>query len=143
MRRYLYSNLLKIIFDSVFVIVSMPSAIVFICSLLIDKRFNATSLLLILSCFLSWLLLMLVTFILNMRANNCILFEEGKMLYNNRTTFCDEVSLKYFKFHISFIEPSLVIPKLHINGNNFSITCYHSKRDIEKIKKMKFEIKEV
>ena len=49
--------------------------------------------------------------------------------------------MKYFKFHISVIEPSLVIPKIHINGNNLSVTCYLSKNDIKKLEKMNFEIK--
>ena len=51
--------------------------------------------------------------------------------------------MKYFKFYISIIEPSLVIPKIHINGNNLSVTCYLSKNDIKKLEKMNFEIKKI
>ena len=65
------------------------------------------------------------------------------MLYKNRTLYSNNVSIKYFKFHISIIEPSLVISKIHINGNNLSVTCYLSKKDIKKLKKMNFEIKEI
>lgn len=143
MRRYLYSNLLKIIFVSLLIIAFIPSVVYFVCSLSIDKSLNIASLILILSCLLLWLFLTLVIFILNKRANNSILFEEGKILYKNRTIYSDSVSIKYFRFHISVIEPSLVIPKMHINGNNLSITCYLSKRDIKKLKKLNFEIKEI
>lgn len=143
MCRYLYSNLLKIIFGSLLIITFIPSVVYFVCSLLIDKSLNIASLILILSCLLLWLFLTLVIFILNKRANNSILFEEGKILYKNRTIYSDNVNIKYFRFHISVIEPSLVIPKMHINGNNLSITCYLSKRDIKKLKKLNFEIKEI
>ena len=143
MRRYLYSNLLKILFGSLLIITFIPSLVYFICSLLIDKSLNIVSLIIILSCLLLWLSLELMIFILNKKANNSILFEEGKMLYKNRTMFPNNVNIKYFKFHISIIEPSLIIPKIHINGNNLSVTCYLSKKDIKKLKKMNFEIKEI
>ena len=143
MRRYLYSNLLNIIFGSLLIITFLPSVVCFICSLLIDKSLNIASLILLLSCLLLWMFLELVIFILNKKANNSILFEEGKMVYKNRTMFPNNVSMKYFKFNISIIEPSLIIPKIHINGNNLSVTCYLSKKDIKKLKKMNFEIKEI
>lgn len=143
MRRYLYSNLLKIIFDSLLIITFIPSVICFVCSLLIDKSINIASLILSVSCLLLWFLLNLIIFILNKKANNSILFEEAKMLYKDRTLYSNNVSIKYFKFHISIIEQSLIIPKTHINGNNLSVTCYLSKKDIKKLKKMNFKIKEI
>ena len=138
MRRYLYSNLLKIMFGSLLIITFIPSVIYFVCSLLIDKSINIASLIIILSCLLVWLFLELIIFILNKKANNVILFEEGKVIYNEKTLYSINVSIKYFKFHISIIEPSLVIPKIHINGNNLSVTCYLSKKDIKKLKKNGF-----
>ena len=147
MRRYLYSNLLKIIFGSLLIITCIPSLVYLVGSLLINKSINLESLMLIISCFISclllWLLLNLIIFILNKKANNSILFEEEKMLYKNRTLYSNNVSIRYFKFYISVIEPSLVIPKIYINGNNLSVTCYLSKKDIKKLKKMNFEIKEI
>ncbi len=143
MRRYLYSNLLKIIFGSLLIITFIPSVVYFVCSLLIDKSINIARMIIIISCILLWLLLELVIFILNKKANNSILFEEEKVIYKKKTIYSNNVSMKYFKFHISIIEPSLVIPKIHINGNNLSITCYLSKKDIKKLKKMNFEIKEI
>ena len=143
MRRYLYSNLLKIIFGSLLIITFIPSAIYFVCSLLLDKSINIASLILSVSCLLLWLFLNLIIFILNKKANNSIIFEEGKVIYKKKTIYSNNVSMKYFEFHISVIEPSLVIPKIHINGNNISVTCYLSKKDIKKLKKMNFEIKEI
>ena len=143
MRRYLYSNLLKIIFGSVLIITFMPSLVYFVCSLLIDKSINITSLIIIISCLLLWVFLELIIFILNKKANNSIIFEEGKLIYKKKTIYSNNVSMKYFKFHISVIEPDLVIPKIHINGNNLSVTCYLSKNDIKKLEKMNFEIKKI
>ena len=143
MRRYLYYNLLKIIFGSVLIVTLVPSLVYFVCSLLIDKSINITSLIIIISCLLLWLFLNLIIFILNKKANNSILFEEGKLIYKKKTIYSNNVSMKYFKFHISVIEPDLVIPKIHINGNNLSVTCYLSKNDIKKLEKMNFEIKKI
>ena len=143
MRRYLYSNLLKIIFGSVLIITFIPSLVYFVCSLLIDKSINITSLIIIISCLLLWVFLELIIIILNKKANNSIIFEEGKLIYKKKTIYSNNVSMKYFKFHISVIEPDLVIPKIHINGNNLSVTCYLSKNDIKKLEKMNFEIKKI
>ena len=143
MRRYLYSNLLKIIFCSLLIITFIPSLVYFVCSLLIDKSINITSLIIIISCLLLWVFLELIIIILNKKANNSIIFEEGKLIYKKKTIYSNNVSMKYFKFHISVIEPDLVIPKIHINGNNLSVTCYLSKNDIKKLEKMNFEIKKI
>ena len=143
MRRYLYYNLLKIIFGSLLIITFIPSLVYFVCSLLIDKSINITSLIIIISCLLLWVFLELIIIILNKKANNSIIFEEGKLIYKKKTIYSNNVSMKYFKFHISVIEPDLVIPKIHINGNNLSVTCYLSKNDIKKLEKMNFEIKKI
>ena len=143
MRRYLYSNLLKIIFGSLLIIAFIPSVVYFTCSLLIDKSLNIASLIFIISCLALWIFLELVIFILNKKSNNSILFEEGKLVYKNRTIYSNNVIINYFKFHISVIDPSLVIPKICVNGNNLSILCYLSIKDIKKLKKLNFEIKEI
>ncbi len=143
MRRYLYSNLLKTIFSSLITVAFVPSALLFACSWLIDKSLNIASLAWVLSCLLLWILLELVISILNKKAKNSILFEEGKISYRGRTRYSNSISIKYFKFYVSVIEPSLVIPKVHINGNDLSVTCYISKKDVRKLKAMNFEIKEM
>ena len=144
MRRYLYSNLLRIIACLLLMWPFIFSVVYFLCSLLINKTLNIASLVLIVSCLLVWPFLELVIFILNKKANNSILFEEGKLIYKKKTTYSNYVSMKYFKLYISILEPSMEIPKLHINGNNnLSVTCYLSKKDIKKLKKMNFEIREI
>ena len=53
--------------------------------------------------------------------------------------------MKYFKFHISLIDPDLVIPKLYIKlyEYNTSIVLYLSKKDVKKLKTLYFDIIEV
>lgn len=143
MRRYLYSNLLRIIFSSLLIIILIPSLTYFICSIFIDKILNIASLIIIISCVILRLFLELVICIVNRKASNSILFEEGKIVYKNRTMYSNNVSIKYFKFYISILEECLVIPKIYINGYNSSIICYLSKKDIKKLKKMDFKIREI
>ncbi len=143
MSRYLYSNLLKIIFGSILVIIFIPSFIYLICSLLIDKHLNVTSLILTISCIVLWAIMLVAINVLNKIASNKIVFGEGKIRYKDRNIYSGNIIIKYFKFHISIIEPSLVIPKVQINGNNLSVTCYLSKKDIKRLKKLDFEIKEI
>ena len=90
-----------------------------------------------------YIILLGVINIINKVAKNKIVFQEEKIQYKNKTIYANSVNIKYFKFYISIIEPSLVIPKVHINGNGLSITCYLSKKDIKTLKKMNFEIKEI
>ena len=69
--------------------------------------------------------------------------KKGKICYKNKIFYSNEINIKYFKFNISIEIPELVIPKTHINANNFYLTCYLSRRDIKRLKKMNFEIKEI
>ena len=139
----LYSNLLKIIFGSLIIPIFIPSFVYLLCSLLIDKNVNITSLLLTIFCIVLYIILLGVINIINKVAKNKIVFQEEKIQYKNKTIYANSANIKYFKFYISIIEPSLVIPKVHINGNGLSITCYLSKKDIKTLKKMNFEIKEI
>lgn len=143
MSRYLYSNLLKIIFVPVLMLFLVPSFVYLICSLLIEKHLHIISLILVVSCILLYVVLNVVIGILNKISKNKLFFDEGIIFYNGRTFYTDEVSIRYFKFHISIIEPSLVIPKLHINGKDLSVTCYFSKADIKKLEKLNFVIKRI
>lgn len=141
MRVYLYSYLLKIIFVSLLSIAFIPSVICFLCFLLADQTLNAVSLIFVFSCLLIRLFLEMAIFILNKKAKNSIFFENGKILYKGKTIH--SANIKYFKFHLSFIEPSLVIPKMYINTHDSSVTVYVSKKDVKRLKKMGFEIKEI
>lgn len=143
MRRYLYSNLLRIIFTTLLSLLFIPSTIFFVCSLLIDNCINITSLILALSCPLLMVLLELLIFILNNKSNNSVIFEKEIIVYKGKTIYSNDASIKYFKFYISIIEPDLVIPKIYITGNNYQILCYLSKKDIKKLRKMNYQIKDI
>ncbi len=141
MRRYIYSNLLKIIFFPVYLCIILVSFIYFIFSLSLDKIFNLPSLLILISCFLLLGLLILVIIILNKYAKNYLIIEEDKIIYKGKTIYKDSLTMKYFKFHISLIAPNLVISRLHINGPGLSIICYFSKKEIKKIESFGYEIR--
>lgn len=141
MRRYIYSNLLKIIFFPLFLCIIIVSFIYFICSLNLDKIFNLPSLLIFISCCLLWFLLIIGIIILNKRSKNYLFVEKDKIIYKGKTIYKDSLSMKYFKFHISLIAPNLVIPRLHINGIGLSIICYLPKKEIKKIENFGYEIR--
>ncbi len=141
MRRYIYSNLLKIIFFPLLLCIIIVSFIYFICSLGLDKIFNFPSLLIFISCCLLWFLLIIGIIILNKRSKNYLIIEEDKIIYKGKTIYKDSLTMKYFKFHISLIAPNLVIPRLHINGPGLSIICYFSKKEIKKIESFGYEIR--
>lgn len=143
MSRYLYSNLLKIVFGLLLGFVFISSFSYLICSLLIDNHLNVTSLILTISCIALWAMVIVVINVLNKIAKAKIVFEEGKIRYKDRIMYANNVSIKYFKFHISITDPSLIIPKIHINGNNLAVTCYLSKKDIKRLKKLNFKVKEI
>ena len=124
-------------------VVFIPSFVYFICSLIIDNDLNILSLILSISCVMLWIILTLIINIINKTAKNRIIFEDGKIQYKGITIYRNDLSIKYFEFHISIVDPSMVVPKLHINGNNLSVTCYISKRDMHKIEKLGFEIRKI
>lgn len=141
MSRYIYSNLLKMIFGSIFTIISLFSIIYFGCSLLIDKVVSIPSIIIICLCLLFWIIVISIISLLNKFSNNRIIFENTKIKYRGKTFYYDNVNIKYFKFFISFIEPSLVFPKIHINGNGLSVICYLSKKDIKRLMQIGYTIK--
>ena len=140
-RRYIYSNLLKIIFFPLFLCIIIVSFIYFICFLSLDKIFNLPSLLIFISCCLLWFILIIGIIILNKRSKNYLFVEKDKIIYKGKTIYKDSLTMKYFKFHISLIAPNLVIPKLHINGNGLSVICYLSKKEIKKLENFGYEIR--
>ena len=143
MCRYLYSFLIKIISGVILALVFIPSFVYLICSLIFDSHLNITTLILSISCTLVWIIFILIIRMVNTFAKKRIVFKEGQIQYMGRTLNMDNVSIKYFKFHVSVVEPSLVIPKLHISGDNLSVTCYLSRVDLNKLKKLNITIKEI
>ena len=98
---------------------------------------NIASLLITISCFFTWVISKILIRILNKYSKNKI------VIYDDKVNYKDILSIKYFKFHISFLEPDLVISKLHFNSNGISFTCYLSRLDVCKIKKLGYFIREV
>lgn len=94
-------------------------------------------------CVIAYCVITIFINLLNKFSKNKIVFEKGKIRYKNRVFYSNEISIKYFKPNISIEIPELIIPKTHINANNFYLTCYLSRRDIKRLKKMNFEIKEI
>ena len=78
MRRYLYSNLLRIIFSSLLIIILIPSLTYFICSILIDKILNIASLIIIISCVILRLFLELVIYIYSTGKQAIVFFLKKK-----------------------------------------------------------------
>lgn len=143
MSRHIYCNLIKIIINSILLSVFIPSSIIYICYLFVDKQMNIASLLITISCFFTWVISKILIRILNKYSKNKIVIYDDKVNYKGKIYYKDILSIKYFKFHISFLEPDLVISKLHFNSNGISFTCYLSRLDVCKIKKLGYFIREV
>ena len=143
MSRHIYCNLIKIIINSILLSVFIPSSIIYICYLFVDKQMNIASLLITISCFFTWVISKILIRILNRYSKNKIVIYEDKVNYKGKIYYKDILSIKYFKFHISFLEPDLVISKLHFNSNGICFTCYLSRLDVCKIKKLGYFIREV
>ena len=141
MSRNIFSNLIKTIINTILACVCIPSLVVFLSFILIDKELHKISLLLIVICIFIWVISIVFINILNKYSKNKIVIYENKIEYKGKQIYKDSLSVKYFKFHISFLEPDLVFPKVHINSNGTSLTCYLSKKDVNKMKKLDYNIR--
>ena len=143
MSRYLYSNLLRIISCFILSLVFIPSAIYLICSLSIEQTLNIPSFVCTAICLSLHIALIFFVYILNILSRNKIVFQNSKIRYQGIIEHSENLSMVYFKFHISITDPSLVIPKLLIRGERLYKLVYLSKRDIKRLRKLNFSIKEV
>jgi hypothetical protein len=107
---------------------------------LIYKELNILSFLLGLACIFLFIILWIILNLLNKYSKNKIVFTQDKIYYKGKSEYKENMSFRYFKFHIYIIETDFVFPKLHINGDNISLTCYLSKKDINKLEHMGYEI---
>lgn len=143
MRRYLYSFYIKVM---VFLLLLFPFIFLLIC-LILDTaqkgRIYIPGCIACFTCIIVYCLTLIITFILDKKAKNCVFFENGKLTYKNRTLFADEVSVTYFKFYLNLTCELLVIPKILIEGKDFSVSLYFSRRDLRKLKKMGFKVNEI
>lgn len=145
MSRYLYSYLIKMILACFCLCLFAPSITYIICSMMIDREMNIVSLIISVLSFLIWCITEIIILILNFTAKNRVVFSERGITFKEKSISKYDLDIKYFKFHISIIEPDLVIPKLYIKSNEYKlyITIYFSKKDIQKIKSLNFPIKEI
>lgn len=143
MRRYLYSFCIKVM---VFLLLFFPFIFCFI-GLILDTiqegKIYKPLCIACFTCIIVYFLTLIIIFILDRKAKNCVFFEDRKLTYKNRTLFADEVSVTYFKFYLNFTCELLVIPKILIEGKDFSVSLYFSRRDLKRLKKMGFKVKEV
>ena len=143
MSRHLYSNLFKIIGNFTLFCIFAPSLTCLSLSLIIDKKFHVPYFIFTCSCVILWTIWLIAINILNKNAKNKIVFQRDAIQYAGKIIYKNELRIKYFKFYISIIEPSLVIPKLHLNANHLSVTCYLSKKDIKKLENLGYKIDKI
>lgn len=141
--RHIYYNLIRVLTDMVLLCIFVPASIILISSILIDNQLSVASLIVIVTCFILWVISIVVLNVLNKYSKNKIVIYENKIKYNDKTMYKDNISIKYFKLHISLIDEDLVFPKIHINSNGLSYVFYLSRKDVIKMKKHNYIIREI
>lgn len=134
MKRSRLDSIIKGTFNVIGCILFIVSSLYFVLTLSIDKSFNFYALVLagsgiivIVIGFLTWILLR--------KTKYCVRFAEWTIFYRNKRFY--NFSLKYVKFYISIIEPSLVIPKIYVNDGAKSLVVYLTKKDVKELIKHK------
>ena len=140
MRRYVYSNLLSIINNTIVAFVLIPT-ISYFCILYTENQLNLACIFIIISFLIFWILFKIFIKILDAKSKNYLLFEKDKIIYKNRTFYANNLSIRYFKFYVSVLETCMVFPKVLINVNGVSIIAYLSKKDVREIEKLGYNIK--
>lgn len=143
MTRYLYSNLIKITVLGILLFVFVPSLAFFSIVWFESKIIHTLSLIISILCIISWIMCIILVNVFNNYSSNKLSFKENQITYKGCTFYKENLNFKYFKFHISILEPNLVIPRLHIGSSNLSLTCYLSKKDIKKLESMNYQIKKI
>ena len=143
MSRHLYSNVFRKIADFLLGSIAVVSLFFFVCSWKIDNTISVSSLIVFSSCLAIWVVSFAFLALLDQKSRKIVVFEKNRIKCQGKTRYKHDLHMKYFSFHISLIDPSLVFPKLHISSNDFSVTCYLSKRDVKKLEKLGYAIKRV
>ena len=143
MRVHIYSNVIRIVFNCFFVI-AIASLIAYAA---IDCILNSMDRLLV---YVFMLVLILAAkalvecyiVLLNRCGKKTIDFDNQYILHNNEKYSLYNVSFKYFKFQLSFLQTDLVIPKLVISIPDCkNIICYITRKQLNVlISKMKYDI---
>ena len=138
MKRYRFDSIIKWIFNVIGYTLFFVSSIYFVLTLSIDKLFDFYALVLAGSGIIV-IVIGFLTRILLRKTKYCVRFAEGSIFYRNKRFY--NFSLKYVKFYISIIEPSLVIPKLYVNDGEKSLVVYLTKKDVKELIAENYEIK--
>ena len=137
MKRSRFDSIIKGTFNAIGCILFTVSSIYFVLTLSIDKSFNFYAVVIAGSGIIV-IVIGFLTRILLRKTKYCVRFAEGTIFYRNKRFY--NFSLKYVKFYISIIEPSLVIPKIYVNDGAKSLVVYLTKKDVKKLIAEKYEI---
>lgn len=140
MKRHKNDLIIKVIFNFIGCLLILVSSIYFLCSLLIDKIINYNSIICSAIGLLFIIVKYFVRFLFSLSKKNIIIFFNNYFVFNNQKYCLNECNFRYFKLYISVIDPTLVFPTLHINARNLVFDVYLSKKDINKIIKMGYDI---
>ena len=138
MKRYRYDSIVKGVFRCIGEIIFMTSIVFFSLSLFFDKSINISSIIFSIIGLAIIFIGFFISLVLRCR-RDCVIFSDGKVYFQGKCLY--NCVIKYIKLHISFIDPSLVIPKLYVTFDSRVICIYLTKRDVKKLIKAKYEIK--
>lgn len=139
MKRYVYDSIIKGITKIAGIIMVIMSTVCFLFSFFIDKVLNIPTIIFASIGILLVIIGILASLFLRLIAKWCVVFSDGKVYYQNKCLY--SCNIKYKKFYISLIDPSLVIPRLCIFDGSKTISVYLTKKDVKKLVKEKYEIK--
>lgn len=143
MCRYLYANLIRIISATISLGIAVPALLYFVLSLCLDGEFHGISFAIWITSMAFLIIMSIIVQILNKFAKRKVLFLKDKMCFGKRSMCRGDIKLRYFQFHISLIEPHLVIPKVQVCCYEKNFICYLSKNDVKKLEKMGYIIDKV
>ena len=148
MRIHRFSNLIRLIFDIIAIIVAAFAILGLVIDLLINGNkplYALVFLIVLISVCCAKVFIECVIALLNRLGNETALFYNDRIIYKNRKYQQDTLAFRYFKFSCSPLESVLVIPKLIVSfydGEN--VFFYISKRQLKRLKvELKYNIIEI
>lgn len=138
MRIHRFSNLIRLIFDIIAIIVAAFSILALVIDLLINGSnplYSLIFLIVLISVCCAKALTECVIALLNRLGKENALFYNDRIIYKNREYRQDTLTFRYFKFSCSPLESVLVIPKLLISfPDGERALFYISKRQLKRLK---------
>lgn len=145
MRIHVFSNLIRIVFNTFSAITIIMTTFYILLSLCINSYFPLNVIFVALIIFIAKLLLEFCIVILNRRGKRGVAFSKSCISYNGKKYPLYNISFKYLTFQLSFLQTDLVLPQLVISiPDDHNIICYINKRQLNALKnEMGYEIKVV